>query len=390
MRILGVDVDGGRSCCSATADSLLPGDYSFWFDGDTRARARRRDPRAESTIGRPASCSGSTSATWHGARAAGSAAGSALSPRDSGYPYENVAVATPLGDAPAWLIPAGSERPSTDRWVIQVHGRAVRRSEALRAVAPFRDAGYTSLLVSYRNDGDAPRSDDFRYALGDAEWLDVEAAIRFALDRGATRHRADGLVDGRGDGAAGAHALAARGCRARRRAGVAGRRLGGRRSTSRRGCGGCRRSVRAGVLTLLKSRWAGFFTGLAEPLDFDRLDFVRRATELDRPILLLHSDDDGFVPATASRALAAARPDIVTFVPFEVARHTKLWNYDRTRWEDAIRDWLASARSSEPDTTARRPIPRRRRAAGRARVAARRGAPCRGRGTHLRRASGSW
>jgi len=24
-----------------------------------------------------------------------------------------------------------------------------------------------------------------------------------------------------------------------------------------------------------------------------------------------------------------------------VARHTKLWNYDRTRWEGAIRDWLA-------------------------------------------------
>jgi hypothetical protein len=57
-------------------------------------------------------------------------------------------------------------------------------------------------------------------------------------------------------------------------------------------------------------------------------------------VLLLHSDDDGFVPSTASRALAAARPDIVTFVPFEVARHTKLWNYDRTRWEDAIRNWL--------------------------------------------------
>ena len=98
---------------------------------------------------------------------------------------------------------------------------------------------------------------------------------------------------------------------------------------------------RAIVLTLLKSRWAGLFTGLAEPLDLDRLDFVRRASELDRPILLLHSDDDGFVPDTASRALAAARPDIVTYVPFDEARHTKLWNYDRTRWEDAIRDWLS-------------------------------------------------
>ena len=98
--------------------------------------------------------------------------------------------------------------------------------------------------------------------------------------------------------------------------------------------------VRAMVYLILGSSWGRLITGLAEPLDLDRLDFVRHARELVVPILLLHSDDDGFVPSTASRALAQARPDIVTFVPFEVARHTKLWNYDRTRWEDAIRDWL--------------------------------------------------
>ena len=69
---------------------------------------------------------------------------------------------------------------------------------------------------------------------------------------------------------------------------------------------------------------------------------VARAEELDRPILLLHSDDDGFVPSDASRRLAESRPDIVTFVPFTVARHTKLWNYDEARWNTAIRDWLAS------------------------------------------------
>jgi alpha-beta hydrolase superfamily lysophospholipase len=100
-------------------------------------------------------------------------------------------------------------------------------------------------------------------------------------------------------------------------------------------------AVRWGVLQLFRYRWGGVFTGLAEPLDLDRLDFVRRARELAVPILILHSDDDGFVPSTASRALAIARPDIVTYVPFEIARHTKLWNYDRVTWEGAIRDWLA-------------------------------------------------
>jgi len=99
--------------------------------------------------------------------------------------------------------------------------------------------------------------------------------------------------------------------------------------------------VRSFVILLFKHRWGRFFTGLAEPLDIDRLDFVTRARELDRPVLILHSDDDGFVPSTASRALAVARPDIVRYEAFDTARHTKLWNYDRERWEGAIRDWVA-------------------------------------------------
>ena len=68
---------------------------------------------------------------------------------------------------------------------------------------------------------------------------------------------------------------------------------------------------------------------------------LARAEELDIPILILHSDDDGFVPADASHALAEARPDIVTMPHFSGARHTKLWNYDQTGWTDAITGWAA-------------------------------------------------
>ena len=342
VRILDVDLRGGRIVLPPTADSLLPGDYSFWFDsdhgharvgailgrvGDRVTRELLRVDFGDLERARRGRFSG-----WFWLR-----------PRDLGYPYENVAVETPLGEAPAWLIPAeqGAAEGPSSRWVIQVHGRAVRRSETLRAVAPFRDAGYTSLLISYRNDGDAPRSPDFRYALGDREWLDVEAAIKFARERGAT----DIVLMGWSMGGATVLQALTRSPLSDMVRGVVLESPVVDWVATLDFQARLRRVpplVRAGVLTLLKSRWAGFFTGLAEPLDFDRLDFVRRAAELDRPILLLHSDDDGFVPATASRALAAARPDIVTFVPFEVARHTKLWNYDRTRWEDAIRDWLHS------------------------------------------------
>jgi len=338
VAILDYDPATGLILLSANADSRLPGEYSFWFSRDTgHARLGEIVAEGDRTVRRrilgvdfgdlAAARRGRVSGWFH------------LSPRDLPFPYRDVEIATPLGAAPAWLIPA--EGGPARRWVVNVHGRAVRRSETLRAVAPFRAAGYTSLLVSYRNDGDAPRSPDHRYALGDREWRDVEAAMRYAVDHGAEELVLMGWSMG---GATVLQALT----RSRLGARVRGVVLDSPvvdwivtldfQAALRR----LPAVVRWGVFQLLGHRWGRIFTGLAEPLDLERLDFVRRARELDVPILILHSDDDGFVPSTASRALAVARPDIVTYEAFTVARHTKLWNYDRDRWEDAITRWLSS------------------------------------------------
>lgn len=336
IRILGLDEEAHTITLSATPDSLLPGEYSFWFSSDT-GHARVGEITSTDRSGVTRELLGIDFGDLRVARRGRFSGWFWLTPRELGVPYENVTITTPLGPAPAWFVPAERD---TDRWVIQVHGRAVRRSETLRAVAPFRASGYHSLLVSYRNDGEAPRSPDYRYALGEREWVDVDAAMAYAIARGAREIVLMGWSMG---GATVLQALT----RSPRAALVTGvvlespvvdwiatldfqarmRRLPG--------------AVRWGVYTLMRSRWGRLVTGLAEPLDLERMDFVARAAELDRPILLLHSVDDGFVPATASIALASARPDLVTFEEFAIARHTKLWNYDRTRWEDAIRNWLS-------------------------------------------------
>ena len=335
IQILALDQTDSTIVLSSTPDSRLPGEYSFWFSGDTgHVRVGdiiTQDPR---TVTRSIEVPDFGDLT--AARRGRFNGWFYLTPKDLHVPFDEVQIATPLGDAPAWLIPA--EKPSA-RWMIGVHGRAVRRPEALRGVVPFRAEGFTSLIVSYRNDGDAPRSDDYRYALGDREWLDIEAAMRYALDHGAEELVLMGWSMG---GATVLQALT----RSKLGAHVIGVVLESPvvdwiatldfQAELRR----LPAAVRFGVLALLKSRWGGVFTGLAEPLDLDRLDFVRRAQELDRPILILHSDDDGFVPSTASRELAVARPDIVSYEAFEIARHTKLWNYDREKWEGAIRRWI--------------------------------------------------
>jgi acetyl esterase/lipase len=337
VAIRSVDLDAGLVVLDSTADSRLPGEYSFWFTRESgHARIGEILASTPTTVTRRLLAVDSGDITT--ARRGRLTGWFYLTPADLDVPFEDVAIATPLGDAPAWLIPAADA--TTDRWAIHVHGRAVRRPETLRAVPIFREAGYNSLVVSYRNDNEAPRSDDFRYALGDREWLDIDAAMRLAVDRGATQIVLVGWSMG------GSMAL-----QALTRSTVGDRVTGVMLESPvvdwiaaldfqvrlRR----LPVFVRSFVILLFKSRWGRVFTGLAEPLDIDRLDFVTRAKELDRPVLILHSDDDGFVPSTASRALAIARPDIVSYEAFEVARHTKLWNYDRDRWETAIRDWLA-------------------------------------------------
>lgn len=350
IAILSVDGAGGLITLGRTVESLLPGDYGLFFAGglgharvgEILSVTDRAVTRRLVTVDR-GQISGVDRCRLSGWYFDG--------PQELGVPFEEVQVLGELGYCPAWLFP--SPVP-TARWVIQVHGRAVTRAETLRAVSVFRGAGYTSLLVSYRNDGDAPSSPDGRYGLGDTEWHDVDSAISFARDHGAEEIVLMGWSMG---GATVLQALT----RSQNAALVTGVVLDspvidwvsalvfqGRLLR-------LPALVRVGAIRLIAHPLAGRLTGQSRPIDFTRLDFVTRAGELDVPILLLHSDDDGYIPIDASRALATARRDIVRFEEFTVAAHTKLWNYDRKRWNDAVEHWLKNSqpRGGQLDTDQR-------------------------------------
>ena len=49
----------------------------------------------------------------------------------------------------------------------------------------LHDAGWTSLVPTYRNDEDVPAGPDGRYNLGLSEWRDLEAAVDHAVRSGA-------------------------------------------------------------------------------------------------------------------------------------------------------------------------------------------------------------
>lgn len=320
---------------SPSIDAMTPGRYSMWFSRDA-GHARIGEIIAFSATEVTRQLLRVDRGALEGVTRARFGGWFYLHPSDLGVEWDDVDVDTPLGPAPAWLIPAASDSP---HWVIGVHGRAVRREEALRAVPVFRDAGYTSLLVSYRNDGDAPATADNRYSLGDTEWLDVEAALRFAVAHGAERV----VLMGWSMGGATVLQVVTRSAFAYRVSGLVLESPVIDWITALHYQGLAHRlprPVRLGMMVLLSRPWSRIFTGQSESIDLNRLDLVARADELNVPILVLHSDDDGFVPPTASQALAAARADIVTFEEFDTARHTRLWNYDPERWNAAIARWL--------------------------------------------------
>ncbi|MER7447199.1 alpha/beta fold hydrolase [Microbacterium sp. NPDC097977] len=341
-RILAVDTGAQTIELSRTRDTELPGRYGLFTSGtygyvklgavlSVDATSVRRKLLTEIETGaqvdRDAAFSG-----WYYA-----------TPSELHLRWENVLIGSPAGPCPAWFFPAESST-----WVIQVHGRGVTRAECLRAVPVLHAAGFPNLVVSYRNDGEAPRSRAGAYALGAAEWRDVDAAVAYALRHGAERVILMGWSMG---GAVSLQTAVNSGHRHR----IAGLILESPvidwrtvlRYQAREA--GMRAPLPDLAMSALSVPLTARLSGAEDAIPFDRLDMVARADELAVPILILHSDDDGFVPADASHALQHARPDLVTMPSFSVARHTKLWNYDQNGWNAAITGWLTAQGFSASD-----------------------------------------
>lgn len=253
-----------------------------------------------------------------------------------GLPTQNVVIETEVGPMPAWLLPGQDSR----RWAILVHGRGARRQECLRAVSALQATSHTVLIPAYRNDEDAPPGPDGRHNLGLSEWRDIDAAMTYAVAHGARDLTLVGWSMG------GAIVL---------------------QTLDRSELAGLVRAVVldgpvvdwADVLrfharenhvpspihrlstTIMGRQWSRRLVGVHEAVDVARTDWVARSAELRHPMLIIHSRDDEFVPYGPSLALAHARPDIVTWVTWESARHCKEWNTDPERWERVVTDFLA-------------------------------------------------
>ncbi|HEX7308430.1 alpha/beta hydrolase family protein [Lentzea sp.] len=246
-----------------------------------------------------------------------------------GLVYSEVRVPTELGEMPAWLVPAANQ----DTWVITVHGRGASREEALRVVPQLNKAGLPVLLITYRNDAGAPKSPDGLYHLGDTEWHDVEAAIRYAQTHGAKKVVLYGWSMG---GAIVGQTLA----RSSLATAVSGVVLDSPVTNWTQTLNLQARN--RGVPTWL-TPVAEVVSGWRADLDFDRFDLVANPPATKPPTLVLHGDADGTVPAQSSRDLAAAADRLgwpLTYVEIPGADHTSGWNVATDTYQAALADFL--------------------------------------------------
>lgn len=245
--------------------------------------------------------------------------------------FREVTVAGPLGDYPAWVFPADGED-----WVVFVHGRGATRAEALRAVDHVVGLGVNALVVSYRNDPDAPASPDGFGHYGDSEWEDLAAAVAWLLD---SEDVDDVVLFGYSQGGSVVASYLRRGEVPDSVVGaVLDSPLLSMHETLR--LQARNRGIPSALLGPLLAS-ATTISELRSDIDFSRLEHVADADEIDRPILLFHGRHDTSVPFEPAEAFAAARPDLVTFLPYN-GDHVRGWNVMQDQYLDAVSDFLGA------------------------------------------------
>ena len=251
--------------------------------------------------------------------------------RAFGLSFRETVYPSPLGDMGAWEVLASSKT-----WVIHVHGLRASRAEALRLVGPVAGFGHPQLIISYRNDDGQPADPSGQYQYGATEWEDVAAAVDFVMARGAENV----VLIGYSTGAAHVLSYLYRTPASPVIAAILDSPNIDFEEAVDLGASQRRLPLvplpLPGTLVWSAKRVSSIRFGL----DWRALDYVARASELNRPLLIFHGTADESVPLSTSQELAAARTDLVRLVVVTNAGHVRSWNVGPDDYERRVEQFL--------------------------------------------------
>ncbi|MEV7386240.1 alpha/beta fold hydrolase [Streptomyces sp. NPDC091215] len=230
-----------------------------------------------------------------------------------------------LGPLPAWFVPG-----YRDTWVIAVHGLGTTRELAMNVMEFLHARRLPVLALAYRGDLGAPRPPDGLNHLGESEWRDLDAAIRYAVRYGARRV----VLYGWSTGATMALRAAVHSALRDRVSGLVLDSPVLDWEATLRALAQARHTPEA--LLPLAVRAAQGRAGLHADHVGDPVD----PAQLTVPTLIVHGPDDTVAPWTYSRRLAARRPDRVALHTVPDAPHGAMWNADPKPYEERLRRFL--------------------------------------------------
>lgn len=337
IRAVERDCDTYTFVLDRTPETIRPGIYNLWFKRggwaqlDSKVHDRGPTQIARVITGRSENLTPQPGdrVSWSGIYYA--------TPRDAGLEARDIMITTSNGPAPAWRIDGNAST-----WAIHIHGLGSTRAGTLRGVQVATDFGYTSLVVSFRNDGEGPRVANGRSTLGLTEGDDVDAAIDYAVRRGAEKI----VLFGWSMGASIALQLAHRvQYRVQHRGLIVALVLESPvldwADVIKANCKRAGLTEHAGRLAMpwLTTQPLPQLLCLPCALPLEEMNWVKRAHELEVSTLILHGTQDDSVPISAARSIQRQRPDLVTLESFD-AGHTLNWNVEPARWSDTVTKWL--------------------------------------------------
>ena len=247
--------------------------------------------------------------------------------------YEYIEYESDLGMFPAYLTSEGETGV-----VIFVHGfrGAFERDFTAMLRAPdFENLGYRSMIISYRNDANAPKDPSGLYQYGVTEWIDLDNAIKYVeqninpdrivlwgtsggggpvtswLQNNPDSDRVDGIIF---------------------EAPV----ISFWESVEVNG------KARYPFIPELFFPYIKLFTEIRYGVDFDTMDFRDALVTSEVPVLLFHGDDDEWVPVDMSDYIAENRRTNFTYIRMSNVGHVTSWNADPVRYIFEITKFLNS------------------------------------------------
>ena len=249
-----------------------------------------------------------------------------------GITVHDVVVPGRLGPLPAWYFPGPGSTI-----VIGVHGQNGTRKDVLRIIDIVHRMGFPALAITYRNDLAAARDPSGYHRYGQAEWPDLEAAVRWSLAQGAR----DIVLVGQSMGASVVAAflkhssLAPMVARVMLDAPMLDLHAAIDYQVDRH------RIPIIGRLPAPLIRTAKRIASARFGVDWSAVSYLDETTWLKVPALVIHGDDDPRVPISISLRLNELEPSLVTFEVFPGAGHLESWNTDRSRYTSLVESFLA-------------------------------------------------